>query len=257
MHLNGIEPLGLADGENNRCRPVVIEKAGVRCGFLGYSFEREQYFSGAIKYARANVGEICEQVSKLRENVDYVIASLHWGKEYMQEPSATAIAAARTLIDSGCDVILGHHPHVLQGMERYGRGVILYSLGNFVFDKAWWPVCKKSCITTISLPRDPSLDIKIEVTPILINDQYQPVIVTGAVRSRHERNWEKLCARVEHCVGGNDRLYSLQQKSILSIMAFTKIIHILKNSSRYDRGVFVHLLKHKILRLPARPMSSF
>jgi len=66
--------------------------------------------------------------------VDYVILSLHWGTELSEYPSPEQVALAHSLIDAGVDVILGHHPHVLQGIERYNSGLIFYSLGNFIFD---------------------------------------------------------------------------------------------------------------------------
>ena len=58
---------------------------------------------------------------------------LHWGTERATSPDRAQVAFAHALIDAGADAVVGHHPHVLQGIERYGRGVIAYSLGNFVF----------------------------------------------------------------------------------------------------------------------------
>src|SRR5690606_25077949 len=65
---------------------------------------------------------------------DYVIVVLHAGTEYSREPTALQHELARAAIDAGAAVVIGHHPHALQPWERYGGGLILYSLGNFVFD---------------------------------------------------------------------------------------------------------------------------
>lgn len=76
------------------------------------------------------------------------IVSLHWGlggTEHMSHPSPEQVSFARSLIDSGVDVILGHHSHTFQPVEKYGDGVIAYSLGNFVFDM-WREKNRKSGI---------------------------------------------------------------------------------------------------------------
>ena len=65
---------------------------------------------------------------------DIVIVSLHAGSEYRDLPSGLQVSVAHAAIDAGARVVLGHHPHVLQGIGRYGDGLIVYSLGNFVFD---------------------------------------------------------------------------------------------------------------------------
>ena len=59
--------------------------------------------------------------------------SLHWGIEKAFYPSPKQVALAHKLIDSGATIILGHHPHVIQGIENYKSGLIAYSLGNFQF----------------------------------------------------------------------------------------------------------------------------
>jgi len=65
-----------------------------------------------------------------------VIVFLHWGKEYEDAPSSGQRKTAHLLVDAGAQLVIGHHPHVVQGFERYGRGLIAYSLGNFYFDRS-------------------------------------------------------------------------------------------------------------------------
>jgi poly-gamma-glutamate synthesis protein (capsule biosynthesis protein) len=71
---------------------------------------------------------------RARGDVDLVAVSFHWGEEFETEPNAYQRKYARMAVDAGADLVLGHHPHVLQGLERYKDGIILYSLGNAVFD---------------------------------------------------------------------------------------------------------------------------
>jgi poly-gamma-glutamate capsule biosynthesis protein CapA/YwtB (metallophosphatase superfamily) len=66
---------------------------------------------------------------------DYRIAFIHWGTEYTAQPQDKQKEIAHQIIDLGADIILGHHPHVVQSVEIYNNKPIFYSLGNFVFDQ--------------------------------------------------------------------------------------------------------------------------
>lgn len=74
-------------------------------------------------------------VSDARSKADWLIVNIHWGNEYQHNYSVAQQKIARKLIDSGADIIIGHHPHVVQGMEIYKNRPIFYSLGNFIFDQ--------------------------------------------------------------------------------------------------------------------------
>lgn len=82
-----------------------------------------------------DTSEIIEQVRKLSTEYENLIVNIHWGVEHSQQPTAQQTKLAHDLIDVGVDVVVGHHPHVVQPIELYGGGVILYSLGNFLFDQ--------------------------------------------------------------------------------------------------------------------------
>lgn len=75
-------------------------------------------------------------IEKARASHDLVIVVLHWGTQYAETPSPEQVAAARTFIDAGARAVIGHHPHILQAIERHEDGLIAYSLGNFVFQNA-------------------------------------------------------------------------------------------------------------------------
>ncbi|MEQ1561372.1 MAG: CapA family protein [Nitrospira sp.] len=74
-------------------------------------------------------------IQKLDAENDYVVVNIHWGTEYLLTASKTQEDIAHTLVDSGADVVFGHHPHVAEPVEVYKNKVIFYSLGNFVFDQ--------------------------------------------------------------------------------------------------------------------------
>jgi poly-gamma-glutamate capsule biosynthesis protein CapA/YwtB (metallophosphatase superfamily) len=132
----GIPWFGAGEDEVRARAPLILEAAGRPVALLGYSGVDESGFaSGASPgVARASVETIATDVAAAVEAADYVIVVLHAGIEYTREPSAWQQSLAHAAIDAGADVVIGHHPHVLQPSERYGEGLILYSLGNFVFD---------------------------------------------------------------------------------------------------------------------------
>jgi gamma-polyglutamate biosynthesis protein CapA len=72
-----------------------------------------------------------------KQSPDYTIFSFHWGNEYVNFPSPSQVSLAHELINNGVNVIVGHHPHVVQPIEIYNGGIIIYSLGNFLFDSFW------------------------------------------------------------------------------------------------------------------------
>ncbi len=137
-----LDSIGVLHSGAGRCRsearePVVLWLKGRKIGFLGYYGGGEAPVAQETKpgVAPRNASVIAEDVRALRErdSVDYVVVMLHWGTEKAESPDAGQQAFAHGIIDSGADAVIGHHPHVLQGIERYKRGVIVYSLGNFVF----------------------------------------------------------------------------------------------------------------------------
>jgi poly-gamma-glutamate synthesis protein (capsule biosynthesis protein) len=86
------------------------------------TWDREKALSVARKMRKEHPGS-------------YVIAYMHWGEEYMHTQNERQRVLAYQLIDGGVDIIIGSHPHVIQGVETYKKGIIFYSLGNFIFDQ--------------------------------------------------------------------------------------------------------------------------
>jgi len=76
-----------------------------------------------------------QDVAMAKNESDYVVINVHWGQEYKKNPTDKQIKLAHDLIDAGADVIIGHHPHVVESGEIYKNKPIFYSLGNFIFDQ--------------------------------------------------------------------------------------------------------------------------
>lgn len=126
---------------------------------------------------------LSEKISELRQNVDVVVVSVHWGKEYTYDPArALGIAPddpqeiGHLMIDSGADVVLGNHPHWVQGIELYKEGFISYGSGNFIFDQEWSQETKEGVVGAYTFIKGKLVDVKY--TPIVIEDYAQPRIAT-------------------------------------------------------------------------------
>jgi len=81
--------------------------------------------------------ELSNWVSQMKAQSDVQIAYIHWGEEYELVHNASQETLAHMLVDDGIDLVVGHHPHVVQDVEKYKNAIIFYSLGNFIFDQYW------------------------------------------------------------------------------------------------------------------------
>ncbi len=122
-------------------QPVFLEKNGIRLAFLAYNDSDvvPRSYRAAPHHPGTNImdaSELPAAIHSARAAADLVIVSMHSGTEY-SSPNPRQISFAHAAIDAGADLIVGHHPHVVQYFERYQGKYIFYSLGNFVFDQTW------------------------------------------------------------------------------------------------------------------------
>ena len=117
---------------------------------------------------------LVNQIKEIRPKVDFLIITPHWGNEY-QMASSRQKNLARLAIDSGADLIIGHHPHWVQEIEEYQGKLIYYSLGNFIFDQMWSEKTRQGIIAKITIENYKV--ISNSETHILINTSYQPEIL--------------------------------------------------------------------------------
>ncbi|WP_169311885.1 CapA family protein [Gracilinema caldarium] len=136
----GIASCGAGTSKHEARKPVILERNGIRLAFLAYAepiwsvVEAEDGPPEKAGVAVLREADIIADIQQATKLADGVLVSLHWGEEFHQVPRESDRALARRLIDAGALAILGHHPHVLQGAEWYRQGIILYSMGNFIFD---------------------------------------------------------------------------------------------------------------------------
>jgi poly-gamma-glutamate synthesis protein (capsule biosynthesis protein) len=125
-------------------KPVITTIDGIKVAFLGYvnvpneyrGYQMVKWEAGPEKIGVAwgHPELIAADVTAVAPDVDHVIVMLHSGFEYQIAPSAPQVAASQAAIDAGATLVIGHHAHILQGVEFYGDGIIVYGLGNFAFE---------------------------------------------------------------------------------------------------------------------------
>lgn len=157
--------------------PAIITSKGKKFGFLAYvdsaSYEATDTRSGS---PFMNEQTLIEDLDKLKNQVDVMIVSMHAGTEYTLTPTKKQTSFAHTAIDHGARLVIGHHPHVVQPMEKYNGGYILYSLGNFVFDQMWSEETREGALATVTFANNEIKDVKL--TPLKIYDYAQPRILS-------------------------------------------------------------------------------
>lgn len=181
---------------------------GLKLAFLGYNLRPQQYFLDPPCYVGGGADRILADIADARQDADFLVISVHWGDEFMDYPSPEQIHLAHRMIDAGGSLILGHHPHVIQGIERYQNGVIAYSLGNFVFDM-WQKEVRQTMILKCELT--PGGKINYEVIPVVINLQWQPEIMKGEAARKRSEDIRRLSNKVS--VDTSDKRYRAELRS--------------------------------------------
>lgn len=141
---NDIPYVGAGKDAARAYAPVYLEKNGIRIALLGFSrvVPEVSWYAGKNKPGIAASYDPALAVKAIQEakgKADLVIVVAHWGEEKVDTPVDHQQTLAKAYIDAGADLIVGGHPHVLQGFERYQDKWIAYSLGNFIFTRAVEP----------------------------------------------------------------------------------------------------------------------
>jgi len=178
----GIAWIGAGANLDEARKMALYTIKGKRVAFLGYSLTHPiEFYAGKNRPGTTPGYEklVTADVTSARRQADYVVVSFHWGKEASDTIQDYQRNAAHKAIDAGADVIIGHHPHVLQGIELYRNGIIFYSLGNFTF-------ASKSTIADVSAIIRLKLDDKRRTAEILPLDVlhsrvgFQPKLLSGS-----------------------------------------------------------------------------
>ena len=165
------------DNTNFHIEEINNKKFGF-AGFKAFSLYTKNEIDNALKYFEEN-------------DVDIKIITLHGGVEYEYDFDSTKQELARYAIDNGADLIVGHHPHILQGIEEYNDKYILYSLGNFCYGGHNNPDDKNSMIVqvTFNFEDDKYIGSNLKLIPVSISsvdytNNFQPTILEGEAKDK-------------------------------------------------------------------------
>jgi poly-gamma-glutamate capsule biosynthesis protein CapA/YwtB (metallophosphatase superfamily) len=174
----GLTPIGGGQNKQQAHRPIFKTMRGTTIAFLAYD-EIDPYSFAATDttpgHAWLNETALRQDLVRARRSADFVIVFVHWGIEYFTELTAHQRSLARVAIEAGADVVVGAHPHVIEPCEFYRGKLIVYSLGNFVFDHMYDEVVRRGNILTLTVQRNRLLGWKL--VPTRIGDWGEPTVL--------------------------------------------------------------------------------
>jgi poly-gamma-glutamate capsule biosynthesis protein CapA/YwtB (metallophosphatase superfamily) len=189
---SGIETVGAGRNLAAARRPVIIKRNGVRIGFLAVDSIGETPAATGSRPGtnrlnmpprtgplnRSQLRRITSDIRALDRRVDVVVVLTHWGTQYTHRPESSQRVAARAFADAGADLVIGGHPHWVQGLAMAGSAVVVHSLGNFVFDMDFQTKTREGVFLEIVLWNN---RVKaVEPVPYVIDNSFTPRLVGGA-----------------------------------------------------------------------------
>lgn len=205
LYEEGVPWFGAGNNEREARKPCILDIGGTTVAFLSAGDSSEDYATNQ-RAGIAPLEPFAELLSATRSAADQasvVVVQLHCDLEFSPAPAPYRVQLSRDLIDAGATMVIQHHPHVVQGVERYKGGLIAYSLGNFLFKlkgnsyQKKYPETRFGCVLSIELSDDASVQ-EWRVIPVEIQDDDRPVLLTGACKARFEAEFEQRCRILEN-----------------------------------------------------------
>ncbi|MFH1461312.1 MAG: CapA family protein [Patescibacteria group bacterium] len=180
LNKSGINYVGAGENRQEARHSKILEINGIKIAFLAYT---DSIFTSTTCQAKQDQsGVVFMEISEMEKDIvlakslsDLVVVLMHSGTEYADQPNSKQISFAHTAIDAGADLVIGHHPHVIQKIEKYKGKYVFYSLGNFVFDQMWSRKTREGLIAKIVLDKEEIREIIL--IPVLIENYGQPRIL--------------------------------------------------------------------------------
>ena len=238
LERQGIVVVGV--GEQGFESSIQIKKIKVRDAeiiFMALCLKDEKYaFSGGC-----NTEEFLETITKYCI-YGPVIVSVHWGNEFIDRPADSIKFLGRAMIDCGATAVIGHHPHVVQGIEQYKDGLIAYSLGNFIFD-SFDPECRWSLILSLEIKHKKVC--KWNYYPIMLDYEHRPCLTSGADEKQKIKEIQRRCDVLKFEQGDDYaekvRVYEQQNRKLMKK-------HLLRNVLKMSPVFWPQILLRPIQR---------
>ncbi|HHY82138.1 MAG TPA: CapA family protein [Clostridiales bacterium] len=197
-----------------------LDQAGILYSGEGYTayYEVKGITIGSIGYTGWStdiMNTVKKDLEEVRKNADLVIVSFHWGVEKSNYPNSVQIELGRFCIDQGADIVIGHHPHVIQGIDKYKDKYIVYSLANFCFGGNRNPADKDTfifqCIFTFKnkeLVGNDGIVYACSVSSRSDVNDYQPTLLKGEDRERVINRILEYSKKLKYGITQDDVIFS-------------------------------------------------
>jgi len=177
----GVQVVGAGRDDADAWTPAIVKtSSGATIGFLAWSDVLWPGYRATSKpgvaEGRTDISRMKKSIRALSKEVDYVVVGYHWGLEYEHYPWDAQTSEAHAAIDAGADLVIGHHPHVLQGFETYRGRLIAYSLGDLVFDHFSIATGQTVLVDAVLTPRG----VKATLVPVYVSSSGVPAVQHGA-----------------------------------------------------------------------------
>jgi poly-gamma-glutamate capsule biosynthesis protein CapA/YwtB (metallophosphatase superfamily) len=185
----GLIPIGAGLDAVAAHAPAIVRTRGGTVGVLGYYWNRRCAVTDKHPgSAMDDAASLAADIGVLRASVDLVLITIHWGIPYEREPAQADREKARLAIDCGADLVVAHHPHVVQPFEVYRQRPIFYSVGNFAFGSG-----NTHAEGLLIGARVCEEELVVEVFPLYVKNRdprvaYQPKLLRGHAAERVLRN---------------------------------------------------------------------
>ncbi len=192
---NNIYFAGAGESRNQACSPAIIKIKNKVIAFFSYNLTFPESF-----WSTDTTGGTCfpshkfvyKNIRETRKIADYIIVACHWGEELRETPKKYQKEFAHKLIDNGVDVVIGHHPHVNQGIEIYKGKIIAYSLGNFIFG-SFSEHARRSMILKLFLNDGKRIGGKIVPINVFNREiKFQPALLSSEEQQRFLEHLDSL-----------------------------------------------------------------
>ncbi|MBN2215329.1 MAG: CapA family protein [Bacteroidales bacterium] len=255
---------GLSADEANAFKTSRIK--GRNIGFLARTFTCEAANSG-INKDNPQAAELLrkvlpEKISEHKKACDFLIVTLHFGFEYCEYPNYEDVIFCHKLVDAGADLIVCHHPHIVQGIEKYKNGLIAYSLGNFIFDNTGETDARTS--------KSFILDVILTMSGEKLQIENHRIIPTGIdhegrayLMEKDEKNsfMEKMNFLSEKIISEDFEefsrsenakvVYEIREKEIIKYLKKGNLLYLIKkvrNIKLIHLKLFIDLIKRKTIK---------